>query len=168
MSKTDERTNRDGRKEMSRRALSIGLVSAAGALLAACNVRRPPLLVPPPPPGLRPVHAGPPRHAPAHGYRRRHVSGVSLEFNAPLGVYAVVGLPGVYFSDGVFLRITNGVWYRSDNPRRGWRYAEGYGVPPGLARRYGRGHRPRGHHREHEREERWEHGRGHRRRRGDD
>lgn len=160
MSTADERINRDGGHGLSRRALTLGLVSTAGALLAACNVKGPPLLVPPPPPGIRParVSAGPPPHAPAHGYRRRHPSGVSLEFNAPLGVYAVVGLPGIYFSDGVFLRISDGVWYRSDNPRRGWRYARGYGVPPGLARRYGRGHAPRRHRRrEHERG----HGRGH-------
>ena len=57
------------------------------------------------------VHkAGPPAHAPAHGYRHKHHSGPELRFDSGLGVYIVVGHPGIYFYDGRFLRIHDRVW----------------------------------------------------------
>lgn len=140
MTTTDQDDSTRGEGILSRRAMTLGLLAAAGTFLASCRVKGPPLLRPPLP-GVRPARArrGPPAHAPAHGYRRKHRSGHSLVFDAPLGVYAVVGLPGIYFHDGLFLRRRRGVWYSSGHPRKGWRRGGGRGLPRGLARKYGRG-----------------------------
>ena len=80
-------------------------------------------------------HGGPPPHAPAHGYRRKHQDAhgeVELVFDAGLGVYAVVGLPGVYFYADHFFRQVDAGWQISVQHDAGWVVAAEADVPPGL------------------------------------
>ena len=75
---------------------------------------------------------GPPSHAPAPGYRRKHQSGAELRFDSNLDVYIVVGHTDVYFHDGWFIRIRSGIWQVSailDGP---WKPKAAKRVPPGL------------------------------------
>ena len=75
---------------------------------------------------------GPPPHAPAHGYRHKHVDGVELVYDSGRGVYVVVGLPDHYYCDGHFFRIRGGQWEVSLNTNHGWRPAYGDSIPHGL------------------------------------
>lgn len=90
-----------------------------------------------------PVHRGhghgPPPHAPAHGYRHKHHHGHDLVFDAGLGAYVVVGLPDVYFSDGHFFRRHGGGWEMAPEPGGPWREARARALPPGLAKKHGKG-----------------------------
>jgi hypothetical protein len=79
--------------------------------------------------------AGPPPHAPAHGYRHHQVhDDVDLVWDAHLGVYAVVGFPSVYFWDGHYYRYHDD-WQRGAGPRGRWEPYRGH-VPPGLAKKH--------------------------------
>lgn len=80
--------------------------------------------------GMR--HAGPPPHAPAHGHRHKHQSGVVLRFDSGLGVYAVVDRVGVYFHDGWFVRFHDGGWQVCASLDGRWRPRSAEWVPPGL------------------------------------
>lgn len=133
----EQRTN--GRP-LSRRTMIAGLAAAMGGLVASCHLGLPgPRLV------SRP---GPPGHAPAHGFRRRHHSGVYLTFDAPLGVYVVTGWPGYYWWDGHFYRHHDGVWVRGTRLKGRWRRAGPRGLPGGLRRgRIAGPHRARPRHR---------------------
>lgn len=82
---------------------------------------------------------GPPPHAPAHGARAHH-AGHELVWDAGLGVHVVVGLPGIYFSDGHYLRRGHGGWERAAGPDGPWRAASPAAVPPGLAKGAPPGH----------------------------
>jgi hypothetical protein len=75
---------------------------------------------------------GPPSHAPAHGYHRKHQSGAELRFDSRLGVYIVVGHTDVYFHDGWFLRVRSGVWEVSATLGGPWKPKSAEWVPPGL------------------------------------
>ena len=75
---------------------------------------------------------GPPSHAPAHGYRRKHQSGAELRFDSSLDVYIVVGLTDVYFHDGSFIRIRSGIWQVSATLDGPWKPRAAEWVPPGL------------------------------------
>lgn len=84
--------------------------------------------------------AGPPPHAPAHGYRHHHDHhGVDLVWDAHLGVYAVVGFPSLYFWDGYYYRYHDGFWQTASRPRGSFKPYRGH-VPPGLAKKHGRKH----------------------------
>jgi hypothetical protein len=84
---------------------------------------------------------GPPPHAPAYGYRRKHVSGVELVYDSGLGVYVVVGLADHYYHDGYFYRLRGGVWEMSLKPNSGWAAVSMASLPPGLqAKGNGRNH----------------------------
>jgi hypothetical protein len=79
------------------------------------------------------AHApGPPAHAPAHGYRRKHQNGAELRYDTGLGVYVVVGHTEVYFHDGLFVRIRSGVWQVSAKIGGPWQPRDTGWVPPGL------------------------------------
>jgi predicted small secreted protein len=90
------------------------------------------------PPPQAPAHGrrdgnGPPPHAPAHGYRHQQPDGVELVFDSGLGVYVAVDLQDVFFLDGVYLRLRDGVWQIS--VRLGddhWRPAKDSEVPVKL------------------------------------
>lgn len=84
---------------------------------------------------------GPPPHAPAHGYRS-HYHGHDLVYDSRLGVYAVVGLANVYFYDGVYYRFDHNRWYYTRELDKGWNtHRGGRGLPPGLAKKYGKDRR---------------------------
>jgi hypothetical protein len=67
---------------------------------------------------------------------------VDLVFDAGLGVYAVVGLPGLYFHRDQYLRLHAGAWQRAARTKGPWVVVSTRKVPPGLhkhaARRHGK------------------------------
>jgi len=75
---------------------------------------------------------GPPAHAPAHGYRRKHVAGMELVFDSGRGVYVVVGLSDHYYHDGYFYRLRGGLWEMSLKPDGDWKAASEKSLPMGL------------------------------------
>ena len=85
---------------------------------------------------------GPPPHAPAHGYRHKHHDGIELEYDSGLGVYISVELPGVYFYNDLYLRLSGEHWEvaaRFDGP---WR-PEAQGQVP-FKLKNSKGAKPRG------------------------
>lgn len=102
---------------MLRRTVLRLLGGAPIALLGACAYG----------PGL-----GPPPHAPAHGRRRNMV------WDPTLGVYAVVGLPGIYYLEPYYYRWHDDRWLLSRD-LDAWQPAPPRGLPPGLAKKRGRG-----------------------------
>jgi hypothetical protein len=97
------------------RRKALTLIGAAPlALLGACH--------------YSPGH-GPPAHAPAWGRRRK------MTWDPALGVYAVVGMPGIYYSDPYYYRWLDGSWHHSKDLER-WNVAPRRGLPPGLAKKY--------------------------------
>lgn len=117
-------------RPLTRRHALVGLSTAMALATAACVAAGPP---------------GPPPHAPAHGHRWRHPSGVVLMYDSGLGVYVVVGRPSYYFWDGSFYWLSGDVWYLSPRIDRDWRPAGPRAVPPGLVRRHpGKGPHGRG------------------------
>ena len=75
---------------------------------------------------------GPPAHAPAHGYRRKHIDGVELVFDSSMGLYVVVGHSDHYYHDGYFYRLSGGLWEISLKLDGGWKFASENSLPPGL------------------------------------
>jgi len=75
---------------------------------------------------------GPPAHAPAHGYRRKHASGMELVYDSGRGVYVVVGLSDHYYHDGYFYRLRGGLWEMSLKPDADWKAASEKSLPLGL------------------------------------
>ncbi len=122
-------------------ALVLGL---CGAVLAGCIVS----------PHLRPVKhpeashvrvhkAGPPPHAPAHGYRHKQRSGVELVFDSRVGVYVVVGQANHYFHNAHYFRLVGGVWHISAALDRGWTPVASKKVPKGLLKKHAKGRQGR-------------------------
>jgi hypothetical protein len=80
---------------------------------------------------------GPPPQAPAHGYRYRHPSdGVSLVYDAGLGVYAVVDWPDTYWYSGRYLSWADGVWRTSTRIRGTWVVVSRERVPAKLVAKH--------------------------------
>ena len=91
---------------------------------------------------------GPPDHAPAHGWRRKHgiqhhtqshkrPQGeprveVELVYDGDLGVYVVVGHAGVYFHASRYYRLGDSSWEWSGQVAGSWTIAPDHGVPTGL------------------------------------
>ena len=75
---------------------------------------------------------GPPAHAPAHGYRRKHVDGMELVYDSGRGVYVVVGLSDHYYHDGYFYRLRGSLWEMSLKYDSGWKVVSGKSLPMGL------------------------------------
>ncbi|MHC4556001.1 MAG: hypothetical protein ACYTFW_01855 [Planctomycetota bacterium] len=75
---------------------------------------------------------GPPAHARAHGYRRKHVAGMELVYDSGRGVYIVVGLSNHYYHDGYFYRLSGTLWEVSSQPNGGWASVSEKSLPPGL------------------------------------
>ncbi len=107
-------------------ALSLMLVASAGLLAGCLVLPRHTILQ------TRVPTVGPPPHAPAHGHRHKHPTGVELVFDSQLGVYLVVGHPHYYFSSGRYLRIQDGVWQVSGHIERGWKRTPTEKVPTRL------------------------------------
>jgi hypothetical protein len=90
------------------------------------------------PAGNHARRAGPPPHAPAHGYRHKQatrVGEVELVFDAGIGIYVVLGRPGYFFDRGHFYRKLNGVWHVSAHIDAGWAVVSGGGLPRGLVKK---------------------------------
>ena len=84
---------------------------------------------------------GPPAHAPAHGYRKKHSQGPDLVFDSGLGVYVVVGMADLYFHNDQFFRLRNGQWEISVGYEGPWSVSTSAKVPPGLQKK-GKGKGP--------------------------
>lgn len=78
---------------------------------------------------------GPPAHARAHGYRRKQVAGVELVFDSGMGVYVAVGMPGYYYHEGNFYRLSGNRWEISVQPDSGWAFVADESLPPGLQKK---------------------------------
>jgi hypothetical protein len=124
-----------------RLALAIALATSLGLPLTGCVVLDAPH-------GYH-NYAGPPAHAPAHGYRKKH-QGRDLVFDSDLGVYVVVGLSDLWFLDGSYFRISGDHWEISAGTSGPWRVAavrsvpgrlyakrHPHGAPPGQAKKNG-------------------------------
>ena len=85
---------------------------------------------------------GPPPHAPAHGYRRKHRDNVVLVYDAGIGVYVVSGRPGYYYDGTYFYRPQGDVWLVSVSVDGPWQSAGHDHVPPGLRRKNRDGDHP--------------------------
>jgi len=93
-------------------------------------------------------HQGPPDHAPAHGWRRKHGIHhhtqshkrayreprveVELAYDGVLGVHVVVGHGGIYFHADRYYRLGAAGWEWSGRVVGGWVAAPDHGVPTGL------------------------------------
>jgi hypothetical protein len=75
---------------------------------------------------------GPPPHAPAHGYRRKHQHGVELVYNSKLGVYVVVGFPNHYYCKDHYFRLSSENWEISTHIKGPWIVASVDLLPSGL------------------------------------
>lgn len=76
---------------------------------------------------------GPPPHAPAHGYRRKHPQDdVALAFDSGLGVYVVVDTPDCWWDDDAYYRWRDGVWSIGAHISGPWTVIKVDSVPPGL------------------------------------
>jgi hypothetical protein len=99
-------------------------------------------------------YRGRPPMYPADGYRYLYPGGVSLIFNAGLGMYSVYGYPDYYFHDGYFYRYHSGYWNRSRYWNRGWGRCDPRHWPRPVYyvnnNYYRKGHRP----------PYWDHGKG--------
>lgn len=75
---------------------------------------------------------GPPAHAPAHGYRRKHAAGMELVYDSGRGIYVVVGLSDHYYHDGYFYRLRGSLWEMSLKPDGNWKFVSEKSLPQGL------------------------------------
>jgi hypothetical protein len=99
--------------------------------------------------------AGPPPHAPAHGYRHKHKQkhggDVDLVFDSELGVYAVIGIPDRYYWNGHYLRIDDGQWSVSIDLGSEWKPRSEDSLPTGLRKKHA------GKHEKHDKKHKKEH-----------
>ena len=75
---------------------------------------------------------GPPPHAPAHGYRRKHQHGVELVYDSKMGVYVIVGFPNHYYYNDHYFRLGNDTWEISAHIKGPWIVASEDVLPSGL------------------------------------
>jgi hypothetical protein len=80
---------------------------------------------------VRKSHAGPPPHAPAHGYRHKQ-HGVELVFDSGIGVYVVVGHPNHYHDGKRYYRLSGQSWQVSARLHGAWVTIASEKVPAGL------------------------------------
>jgi hypothetical protein len=80
---------------------------------------------------------GPPAHAKAHGYHRKHIDGLELVYDSTYGVYAVLGKPDHYYSDGYYYRMYGGIWEVSLRIDSNWAPTTVVSLPPGLKTKTG-------------------------------
>ena len=87
-----------------------------------------------PAPGQRVGH-GPPPHARAHGYCRKHANGLELVYDSTFGVYVIMGMPDHYYWEDQFYRIYGGVWEVSLRVDADWAPATIESLPVGLRKK---------------------------------
>ncbi len=119
-------------------ALGLMLAASAGVLTGCVALSQRPMLQ------TRVPTAGPPPHAPAHGYRHKQHKGMELVFDAQLGVYLIVGRPHHDFSAGRYLRIRKSVWQVSGHIERGWEPLPFEKVPKRLRNKHAKSKRRHG------------------------
>ena len=86
-----------------------------------------------PPETVHRPNQGPPAHAPAHGYRKKHQhDNVELVWDSGKGVYAVIGYDGHFFSKDLYYRIIGDHWEVSSGIKGPWRVTNSKHIPPGL------------------------------------
>jgi hypothetical protein len=85
--------------------------------------------------------ADPPAHAPAHGYRAKHIEeapkqpeaeprkGIEVIFDSERGIYVGVNLSDVLFHDGRYYRESDGRWEVSLSGDGGWSISASSSVP---------------------------------------
>ena len=78
------------------------------------------------------VKNGPPAHAKAHGYHRKHIDGLELVYDSTYGVYVVTGKPDYYYCDGYYYRMYGNTWQASLRIDSNWAPATMVSLPPGL------------------------------------
>ena len=85
-------------------------------------------------PQRKKVGNGPPAHAKAHGWRRKHASGVEFVYHSKSGVYVVVGMPNHYYCDcnDYFYKLGPLGWQASASIDGGWTYVTDKSLPQGL------------------------------------
>jgi hypothetical protein len=118
-------------------AIGVLAASTTGCLVVEHEHRRPvPVVVQKP---------GPPPHAPAHGYRRKHQQdGVELVFDSGLGVYVVVGQTDCWWDDDHYYRWRDGVWLTAVHVSGPWSTVEVNVVPGGLRTHKGKAAKGKG------------------------
>jgi hypothetical protein len=96
---------------------------------------------------------GPPDHAPAHGYRKKHEhDNVEMIYDGELHAYAVIDFANHYFHENMYFRLVgeywevaavfNGPWTRAEErriPATLRHKHRNHGTPPGLAKNKGKG-----------------------------
>ena len=84
------------------------------------------------------TRGGPPPHAPAHGYRRKHgKDNVVLTYDSGIAVYVVSGYRDCYFNDGVYFRLSRSTWEMSTRIEGPWKVAVvDRDLPDGLKKKY--------------------------------
>ncbi|MFH1719965.1 MAG: hypothetical protein ABIF19_21635 [Planctomycetota bacterium] len=77
---------------------------------------------------------GPPPHAPAHGYRRKH-SDLELVYDSQWGVYVVVDFPSHFYYKKRFYRHVDTHWEMGVNIDGPWKVVSQKAIPPGIRAR---------------------------------
>ena len=109
--------------------LSPLLLVCALFMLASCRDKHTTVAV-----GSGHVHSrghGPPPHAPAHGYRRKHY-GADIIYDSAWGVYVVVGLPSHYYHEGHYYRHQKTHWEAAAHINGPWKAVSYEGLPQGV------------------------------------
>ena len=88
---------------------------------------------------------GPPPHAPAHGYRHKNKDGVELQYDSGLGVYVSVKIPGVYYYNGWYIRVSGSTWEVSYTYNGPWQAEKQGQVPRKLKKAKGPKGKAKGH-----------------------
>ncbi len=83
-------------------------------------------------------HQGPPAHAPAHGYRKKHAgNNVTLVYSPDLQVYVVNGHRHCYYSAGQYFRLNATTWEWSVDMSGPWRVVRVESdIPPSLRKHH--------------------------------
>ena len=90
-------------------------------------------------------NTGPPDHAPAHGYRKKHGhDNVELVWDSGMGVYVVVGHDGHFFSNDVYYRVAGENWEVSGGIEGPWKVTSDKKVPKGLKKHKHKGKKDKG------------------------
>ena len=82
------------------------------------------------------VRDGPPPAAPTDGHRHLH-RGMTLTYDAGLGVYRVGSLEDHFFHEGLFYRFFQGSWYAAPHVIGPWQPTQASALPEALRRSVG-------------------------------
>ncbi|PCJ63802.1 MAG: hypothetical protein COA73_05070 [Candidatus Hydrogenedentota bacterium] len=81
--------------------------------------------------------SGPPDHAPAHGYRKKHHNDdVELVFDSGLGVYKAVGFENTFYSGDYYYRDAGHRWETGSGIHGPWHEMKTKKLPHGLKNKH--------------------------------